>query len=268
MHIEERSPSTWDAFLTEIKELKHDRLGGADLLFRGHANSTWGLQTTLERRGQPEMPVIDYYKLITTRVKSQVESSTGRSFDLPSDSALLKLFDDLKDYEKFSRENIPCYSFLIYTRHHGFPSPILDWTRSVYVAAFFAFADENTAQRRSVYVWPRPTMSVGGTNTVELRRLGPYITTHRRHVLQQCRYSICAQYSTDSAEWRFMPHESAVAGKAFEHLYKFNIPSTERKTVLAFLDDFNLNAYSLFGSEEGLMHTLAFRAFDLNEDRR
>ena len=44
---------------------------------------------------------------------------------------------------------------------------------------------------------------------------------------------------------------------------RFNIPSTERKKVLRFLDEFNLNAYSLFGSEESLMNMLAVRAFDL-----
>jgi len=47
-----------------------------------------------------------------------------------------------------------------------------------------------------------------------------------------------------------------------ERLVKFNIPSTERVKVLKFLDAFNLNAYSLFGSEESLMETIAIREFD------
>jgi hypothetical protein len=45
-------------------------------------------------------------------------------------------------------------------------------------------------------------------------------------------------------------------------LWRFVIPSTERAKVLRRLDRLNLNAYSLFGSEESLMETLAFREID------
>lgn len=43
--------------------------------------------------------------------------------------------------------------------------------------------------------------------------------------------------------------------------WKFTIPVTERMRVLAVLDEHNLNAFSLFGSEESLMETLAAREF-------
>jgi hypothetical protein len=47
-------------------------------------------------------------------------------------------------------------------------------------------------------------------------------------------------------------------------LWKFNIPSTERLKVLRLLnDDYNINAFSLFGSEESLMETMALRELDL-----
>jgi hypothetical protein len=46
-------------------------------------------------------------------------------------------------------------------------------------------------------------------------------------------------------------------------LWKIEIPASERVKVLHFLDKFNLNAFSLFDSEESLMETLAFRGIDL-----
>jgi hypothetical protein len=42
-------------------------------------------------------------------------------------------------------------------------------------------------------------------------------------------------------------------------LYKYTIPASEREKVLRKLDKYNINAYSLFGSEESLMETLALR---------
>jgi hypothetical protein len=46
-------------------------------------------------------------------------------------------------------------------------------------------------------------------------------------------------------------------------LWKIVIPPSERTKVLSLLDRFNVNAYSLFGSDESLMETLAVREVDL-----
>lgn len=45
--------------------------------------------------------------------------------------------------------------------------------------------------------------------------------------------------------------------------WKFTIPVSEQKKVLKLLDEFNVNAFSLFGSEESLMEMLAVREFFL-----
>jgi len=42
-------------------------------------------------------------------------------------------------------------------------------------------------------------------------------------------------------------------------MYKFDLPSSERKKVLGALNDYNLNAFSLFGSDESLLETMWFR---------
>jgi hypothetical protein len=212
------------------------------------------------------MPLADYYRMMATRVRPQLESFTGRRFDLPSLREFRALFED---YDEFSRNGFPpeVCSYLIHARHHGFPSPLLDWTRSPYVAAFFAMASPRPGVRyRSIYAWSRPIIRSGGTDKPELHLIGQFVRTHQRHSLQQCDYSFRATVHSAKKRWHFDPHEEAfiVDSKVFsERLVKFNLPSTERVKVLKFLDAFNLNAYSLFGSEESLMETIAIREFDL-----
>ncbi len=49
-------------------------------------------------------------------------------------------------------------------------------------------------------------------------------------------------------------------------LWKYNIPISERNKVLKKLDAFNLNLFSVFGSDESLMATMATRQFHLDDD--
>jgi hypothetical protein len=44
-----------------------------------------------------------------------------------------------------------------------------------------------------------------------------------------------------------------------QRLLKFTIPSTERRAALQHLDLMNINAFSLFGSEDSLIRTIARR---------
>lgn len=238
------------------------------VLFRGHADSRWALTTTLERRGYDRMEIAKYYRMIG-RAQPQIESITGARFECPTYPEILKL---VESYDAFSLGlsggRFPGYSFLIHLRHHGFPSPLLDWTRSPYVAAFFAFAAQaKGAKRRSIYAWVPGRFRILGTNTPELKRLGPYVTTHRRHVLQQGDYTVCPTFTTAEMKWRFTPHEETIVsdkGSPPNRLWKFNIPSRERLKVLGQLDEMNLNAYSLFGSEESLMDTMTLREMELH----
>jgi hypothetical protein len=50
-----------------------------------------------------------------------------------------------------------------------------------------------------------------------------------------------------------------------DYVLEFGLPSTERHSVLQTLNDYNLNAFSLFGSEESLLQTLWSREFVLRE---
>lgn len=92
-----------------------------------------------------------------------------------------------------------------------------------------------------------------------IHRFGPNVQTHKRHFLQQSEYTVCVEFKK---EWFFVPHTEVVRQNV---LWKFNLPPTERLKVLRLLDEYNLNAYSLFGSDESLMEMLAFRALSSGE---
>src|SRR3972149_3047061 len=95
-------------------------------LFRGHSNSEWHLESTLDRieRG---MSVSDY-DIIIKIIHKHVETCTGKKWDVDTELTIFGF-------------KLRALEFLVYLRHNGFPSPLLDWTKSPYIAAYFAFRD-------------------------------------------------------------------------------------------------------------------------------
>lgn len=69
-------------------------------------------------------------------------------------------------------------------------------------------------------------------------------------------------------EWRFEQYQEAFdwPNQTQGRYWKFNIPYSERAKVLKKLDQHNLNAFSLFGSEESLMDTIALRTWHYGEE--
>jgi hypothetical protein len=233
------------------------------LLFRGQGDAGWKLETTLERSGHRTMPLNEYYKLIT-RIGPAVEAFT--QMKTPKyDPELIKGLSDREAL--FAPDRFPSgihYEYMAYLRHHGFPSPLLDWSRSPYVAAFFAFrhARQGVGKSSSIYCYCDSMTGVTGGAVGEraIRTLGPYVRTHPRHFLQQSFYTVCESWNPYSG-WQYDSHQAV-----FEHtrpghdfLWRFDLPSTERVKILRQLDEFNLNAYSLFDSDETLLETLWIR---------
>ncbi len=133
--------STWQECQAKVAEIEMaNATSPTKLLFRGQCNSSWRLDTTLERRVQAGVSFIEYYRTIL-RVAPEISAYFGASWALPSYKDITDLS---KNYDQFSLLELPAYDYLVYLRHHGFPSPLLDWSRSLYVAAYFALpgADE------------------------------------------------------------------------------------------------------------------------------
>ena len=141
---------TWEEFEEKSKELQEKapderRPEPLPFLYRGQKNSCWTITTTLERPpdGRESMPFGDYYESIY-RAKSEIESYTEKSWDVPDPSEVEGLTERVEPFVSFTKEAFKTWgqacgaTWCIYGTM-GFPRPSLDWTRSPYVAAFFAF---------------------------------------------------------------------------------------------------------------------------------
>jgi hypothetical protein len=264
------SVENWEEFQAQLQEIRCTvKAGPVGLLYRGQADASWSLTTTLERSPRKVERVRDYYSIIR-EIKPQLETFTDFSFDTPD---FEEIYCSVRDYDDFSRRmgsgNLPGYRYMIYLRHHGFPTPLLDWSRSPYVAAYFAFA-KAAGEKVSLFIYAEMPEGVKGRGASHpaIYCFGPVVRSHRRHFLQQSTYTVCARFELpgerSSAEWKFGSHEDVFAqnDQHQDLAWKFLIPSSERIKVLGHLNDYNLNALSLFGTEESLLDTLAIKVMD------
>jgi len=269
--MEERNLNAWEDFDKVLTEIRTQRQNSPDhahssLLFRGQEDSCWQLQTTLDRKIQRAI-FTEYYRVIGS-VRPLIETLTNTEWPIPDYPEVCK---DAKDFDKFSMDlwcgRCPGYAYMAYLRHHGFPSPLLDWTRSPYIAAFFAFnkATVDSKRRVAIYILSEKAIKSEGNGMSVLRRYGPYVRTHRRHVLQQSEYTLCTIFDS---EFRFQNYDSIFEPGRLQQgfCWKITLPTTERTKVLGLLDSYNLNAFSLFGSEDSMMEMLATREFDFKKN--
>jgi len=264
--------SSWEEFQDELKKLqdllekKRSKDGHhvSKPLFRGQSDQRWLLESTLERFGIHDFPFHNYYQAMW-RSKAQIETLTGKRWAIESMSEIEQFFES---HETLMVPPYPGYDFMVYLRHHGFPSPLVDWSSSPFIASFFAFNSAKEKEengRVAIFAFCEffGSGKFGMRGSPEIQSLGPFVTSHPRHFRQQSAYTLCI---AKSKEWHYTSHESAFMRNDLDQdlLWKFTIPTSERRKALEYLDLHNLNAYSLFDSEESLMSTMAIRELYLH----
>ena len=270
---------TWEEFEERLKELQEKSLDerrpeSLPFLYRGQENACWSVTTTLERPPDGrEMSFEHYYESIY-RAKSEIESCTEKKWDIPDPPEVGRWTERAEPFARFTAKDFRDLGSSLELHGALAPSwvpltfPRLD--RSPYMAAFFAFRRpiKDVEKKVSIFVYREMLNPVKyrkgySSDQPEIYILPKqYFQTHQRHFLQQGEYTICVQ--NKESEWRFVPHECA-CGRGdpnIDVIWQFSLPATERLKVLKLLDRSNINAFSLFQSEESLMETMAFRELD------
>ncbi len=258
--------NNWEEFEKRIKDVYSDyqeRKAETGLyvstpLFRGQSNGEWDLETTLDR-WRKDISVEEYFRIIIG-IKSTIESCLLKRWEL-SYSDIGKAIEELG--RSLYRIPVPFCEYMAHLRHNGFPSPLLDWTRSPYIAAFFAFnEDKKTDPAIFIYTEFAGEGKAGNSRKAEIHSIGPNLTTHRRHHLQQCEYTYCVK--RNNGKIYYTNHEDVFSQDRDNNqdlLEKYTLSYSERSNFIKNLNLMNINAYSLFETEEALMGKLANEEF-------
>jgi hypothetical protein len=156
-------------------------------------------------------------------------------------------------------------AFLNLVQHHGFPTPLLDWTFSPFIAAYFAYKGARAVRGKKVRVfvfdisiwhrdWERSQVLLPGN--FHLTTLEPLSINNPRAGPQQ---SLTSVTNVDDVETYIGVQELRTKRT---YLRAIDLPAIERKHALAELALMGISAGSLFPGLDGMCGQLRERYYD------
>jgi hypothetical protein len=232
---------SWQQFKEHVMQLEHYRY-----IYRGQ-NKTLRLCTPFHRTGRGDMQRFLVQDIQT--LHAHLSARTRHFFNL--------------------RDSTQNASFFHLIQHHGYPTPLLDWTYSPFVAAYFAYRRVNSAdaanasddQKVRIFVfdkiqWVRDFPQILNTwfRLPHFSILEPVAIENERMVPQQALSSFT---SVDDIEGYIRTKETPKKS----YLKVIDLPLRERDGVIRELRLMGITAGSLFPGLDGACEELRERFF-------
>lgn len=227
---------TWSDFKDFVAQLILEK---KDRFFRGHTDSRWRLRTSFHRYQRYDL--LRYGQHDVAELVHRVNALSNVQYDLQKGA----------DYG----------ALLSLAQHHGFPTPLLDWTKSPYVAAYFAFEGPIVSSTSDgcarIYVFDGEAWSRDQYQTASTADPYPAISIHEfpaynnpRHLPQQSVHFFC---NVDEVErWIALAEDS----RHTKYLQSIDIPHSQRNIVMRELSYMGVSAATLFPGLEGVCRAL------------
>lgn len=233
----------WDDFKKYLLELDKKKY-----IFRGQSQP-WPLQTAFHRHGRSDL----------SRFLNEDVPMLHRKL-----SARTQHFFDLKDPDQNG-------AFFNLIQHHGYPTPLLDWTYSPYVAAFFAYQGISNKEASEKYnstdlvrififdkfQWQADLEQISWllTSRMHLSLMEFLAINNERMIPQQ---ALSAVTNIDDIE-KYINMQESIRNK--KYLSAVDLPVLERNHVMKELQYMGITSGSLFPGIDGSCRELKERNF-------
>ena len=230
---------SWDEFKSYISDYSK-----SEYLFRGQKKA-WRLRTSFHRRGRYR--ISEFTGKDVKQLHQRLSAITSHYFDL-----------------SIPEQN---GSFFNLVQHHGYPTPLLDWTYSPYVSAFFAFRHwpigYSVQEYSRIYMFNKGAWQKKYPQIQNLDPPYPHLSIidfiaidNPRLVPQQ---SVTTVTNIDDIEAYVLEKELE---SGTQYLQAIDIPAREREVAMRDLRFMGITAGSMFPSIDGVCEELRECNFD------